>query len=323
MPARITDGCGPTASTYAPIEASEASSAASRGIAGEQREPERAERDHDDVAAADGEQVIEAARAEALPQRVGEALVLAEHDALEHAAPLARSPGAPPRASQACSRSATPPRPPRRPTMRQADARSTAWTPWRRSQVRSSKPFDGPRGARRTPSSESSAPCGGARPSGSSSSTGSRGRSAPQRRTSARMRSSKAPLRGGSSTWTSARSAVPMRGASTLRSIRRGARCPSPSRRGRARPRRRRAARGARRRRGEGRRGGGEQGGGTTDARRRRGREPGAERAGEEVRQPKRHGGITSPFSSAIRDGPMPGTASSSATAWNGPCALR
>ncbi len=30
MPARITDGCGPTASTYAPIDPSAASSAPSR-----------------------------------------------------------------------------------------------------------------------------------------------------------------------------------------------------------------------------------------------------------------------------------------------------
>ena len=68
------------------------------------------------------------------------------------------------------------------------------------------------------PSSLSRAPCGGERPSGSSSRTGSCGRSVPQRRTSAFIRWSKLPAFGGSSTSTTARSTVPIREASTLRS---------------------------------------------------------------------------------------------------------
>lgn len=59
------------------------------GNAGQEREPERPERDDRDVAAAHREQVVEPARAEVLLQRRGQALVLTENDALEHGAPLA------------------------------------------------------------------------------------------------------------------------------------------------------------------------------------------------------------------------------------------
>ena len=114
--------------------------------------------------------------------------------------------------------SPAPKTPPRRPTIRHAWPRSTAWIPCRRSQRASSKPFDGPGGARSSPTSFSLAPWGGARPSGSSSRAGSRVRSVPQRSTSTRIRWSNAPARGGSWTSTRACSNVPIRGESALRS---------------------------------------------------------------------------------------------------------
>ena len=67
-----------------------------------------------------------------------------------------------------------PPRPPRRPTTSGSRPRRTTWTPWRRSQVRSSKPSSLDRGlATRTESSRIE-PWGGDRPTGSWSRTGSR-----------------------------------------------------------------------------------------------------------------------------------------------------
>ena len=90
--------------------------------------------------------------------------------------------------------------------------------PCRRSHLASSKPCDGPGGARSLPRSLSRAPCGGERPSGSSSRAGSSTPSVPQRSTSAFIRWSNVPGRGGSSTSTTAHSAVPIRVASTLRS---------------------------------------------------------------------------------------------------------
>src|SRR5438552_11595753 len=90
--------------------------------------------------------------------------------------------------------------------------------PCLRSHLASSNPFDGPGGAFSSPMSLSRAPCGGDRPSGSSSRTGSCTRRFPQRSTSAFVRWSNVPSRGGSSTSTTAHSAVPIRDASTLRS---------------------------------------------------------------------------------------------------------
>ncbi len=87
-PARITDGCGPTASTYAAIAASTASSALSREIPTSQANAEHPRRHEHDVRPAHGQQVVEAGGAEPLLQRVREALVLTEHDALDHAAAL-------------------------------------------------------------------------------------------------------------------------------------------------------------------------------------------------------------------------------------------
>ena len=116
------------------------------------------------------------------------------------------------------SRSARPARPPRRPTMRHRSARTITCTPWRRSQVRSSKPFCGPRGRRISPTRSRSAPCGGDRPAGSRSRTGSRIDSSPKRRIWPGTRRSKGERRAGPVTTTSARSAVPTLDESGLRS---------------------------------------------------------------------------------------------------------
>ena len=51
-------------------------------------EPEHAEREERDVLPRDGQEVIEPGRLEAVPELVREPLVLAEHDAREHRAPL-------------------------------------------------------------------------------------------------------------------------------------------------------------------------------------------------------------------------------------------
>src|SRR5581483_2861603 len=53
-------------------------------------EQQHAPGDERDVLSGDGEQVIEARGAEALPELVREALVVSEHDALENRASLAR-----------------------------------------------------------------------------------------------------------------------------------------------------------------------------------------------------------------------------------------
>ncbi len=128
------------------------------------------------------------------------------------------SPGAIERARRARSPSAKPASPPRRPTMRQRDAWTTTWTPWRRSHVRSSKPSLGPRGRRISPVSSRSAPCGGERPTGSRSRTGSRIASSPNRRIWAGTRRSYRERRAGPVTATRARSAVPTWRSSGLRS---------------------------------------------------------------------------------------------------------
>ena len=70
------------------------------------------------------------------------------------------SPGAIARATCARSRSATPPIPPRRPTIRQSPPCSTTWTPRRASQPRSSKPSRPHAGGDRARKSRT-APCGG------------------------------------------------------------------------------------------------------------------------------------------------------------------
>ena len=89
-------------------------------------------------------------------------------------------PGAIPAERCARSRSAKPARPPRRPTIRHRSARTTTCTPWRRSHVRSSKPFFGPRGSLISAIRSRIAPCGGERPGGRRSSTGSRISSRPE-----------------------------------------------------------------------------------------------------------------------------------------------
>src|SRR5579884_45297 len=91
--------------------------------------------------------------------------------------------------------------------------------PCRRSQVRSSKPFDGPRGARTTASTLSSAPWGGERPSGSWSWARSPPTSAPSNmRTRAGTRCANMPRRASAVTSTRARPAVPIRPVKGLRS---------------------------------------------------------------------------------------------------------
>ena len=67
---------------------------------------------------------------------------------------------------------------------------------------------------------------------------------------------------------------------------------------------------------------GGERGRQDGDAEGRRRGQAHAERAAEGVAGTDAHG-ITNPFSWAMRPGPMPGTASSSSTEWNAPCACR
>ena len=105
------------------------------------RHEEHAARDESDVLAGHGEQVVEPRGAERVPQAYGRALRprrarsrAARHAARRRLPTRARLP-MPDR-----SRSATPPRPPRRPTISGARPFRTTWTPWRRSHVRSSKP---------------------------------------------------------------------------------------------------------------------------------------------------------------------------------------
>ena len=100
-----------------------------------ERERDGAAGDDEHVAAADREQVVEARRAEALPQRVRETAVLAEHDAFEDRAPLSRQTGR--RGAREPARAAGRRRRRAAGRTRHADARSTTCTPWRRSHVRS------------------------------------------------------------------------------------------------------------------------------------------------------------------------------------------
>ena len=87
-PARTTDGCQPTASTYAATVAERA------GLADPARKPERPDEqdrprdDVRDVLARDGQEVVEAGRPEAVAEIRLEPLVLAEHDAGEDRAAL-------------------------------------------------------------------------------------------------------------------------------------------------------------------------------------------------------------------------------------------
>ena len=173
--------------------------------------------DRGDLQPVDGEAVVEARGPEVGEQALVDAGGPPEDDRLDHVA-RARRPG-----PASCRRSASARRDRRRRRLRRAarrpettGARRTAWMPCRRSHFASSKPFDGPGGAFSSPSSLSRAPCGGERPSGSWSRTGSWTRSVPQRSTSAFIRWSKLPARGGSSTSTIAHSAVSIRVASTL-----------------------------------------------------------------------------------------------------------
>ena len=64
IPARTTDGCQPTARTYAKIATSAASCPASRGIPSSHASTSTAPREHDDVLARHGEQVVEPGRLE-------------------------------------------------------------------------------------------------------------------------------------------------------------------------------------------------------------------------------------------------------------------
>ncbi len=219
IPARITDGCGPTASTYAPIAAIAPASAHRRDTPSRNSESERPAGDDGDVRAAHGEQVVEPARAEALLERVARdpgprrarcprARLCARRRApARRRARASRAAGRRDRRGRRAGR--------RRARLRRAGRpgpRGGGATRARRSR------WTGPRGGRSSPRTDSLAPCGGARPGGSSSNTGSCGRSGPQRTTRARTRVSNRPGRAGSSVCTSARSAVPIRDASTLES---------------------------------------------------------------------------------------------------------
>ena len=212
MPARITDGCGPTASTYAAIAASATTSAAeARRSPSSDRKRNGAARDDEHVAAAHGEQVVETRRAEALPQRVGEAAVLAEDDPFEDRAPLSRETGrrgaCEPAVQPVGDAAAQPEHPPRSTRAARRARRDDAATRVRSraAPARCRAPRGGlPAAARACP--------------GSCRSTGSCTRAPRQRRTTARTCTSQRPRFGGSATVTTARPAVPMLVASTLRS---------------------------------------------------------------------------------------------------------
>ena len=134
-------------------------------------EREHPAREQHDVLARDRQQVIEARAPKRLFGLVGQPSVVAEQTPSTSARRSPVSPGEDERRSHRRSRSATPPRPPRFPTTCHSSTWRTTCTPCRRSQVRSSKPRFGPRGALTTARRLRRAPCGGARPSGSSSST--------------------------------------------------------------------------------------------------------------------------------------------------------
>ena len=85
-PARATDGCQPTASTYAAITPSVASSRSARESREEPAEQEDARREERDVLPRDGEQVVETGGAEVVLHVVRQPLVLAEHDTENDAA---------------------------------------------------------------------------------------------------------------------------------------------------------------------------------------------------------------------------------------------
>ena len=232
-----------------------------------------------------------------------------------------------PRESCSRRRSAKPDSPPRRPTMRQRSALTTTCTPWRRSHVRSSKPFCGPRGRRISPTRSRIAPCGGDRPAGSLSSTGSRIDSSPKRRIWAGTRRSNGERRAGPVTTTIARSAVPTSSESGLRS----------SASSRALPHHQPASASAIPRAGNRHAGGNDDRARTLPptAMQRHGHgrvppeigrgEPEAERRREQVRpraeQPLQ--GAATSRSCSIRAGPIPGIASSSSSELNAPCFCR
>ena len=93
IPARTTDGCAPTARTYAAIPASAPSSPIQRLMPASHASTSIAAGDQDHVLSRDGQEVVEPRGAEVLAQVVGERLVVAEHDPFEDRAPFSREPG--------------------------------------------------------------------------------------------------------------------------------------------------------------------------------------------------------------------------------------
>ena len=187
--------------------------------------------------------------------------------------------------------------------------------PCRRSQVRSSKPFDGPRGSRTTASRLTRAPWGGARPSGSSSWTSSSTRRVPKRLTRAKMRCWNIPTRGSAVTTADTRAARSTSASSGLRSSASSRALPhhQPAAATRSAPTA--SVRRARRRRED------EQPRGTShqlapalEAHEIGQTEPGHRSRGDDVGRKHSSHGTTSPCSSEIRAGPMPGIASSPST---------
>ena len=193
--------------------------------------------------------------------------------------------------------------------------------PWRRSQSRSSKPCEGPRGARTTASALMIAPCGGARPSGRSSCDrlvdGSPSKR-PRLGSDSLLERSDARLAGDDDEEASG-SADLARGARCDRAHR-AARCPTPSASTRTTAP---AAAGAGRstHRDDECDGGRErERDAWPDPHDVREREARDSRSCDDVRRQDPTHGTTSPLRSAMRAGPIPGIASSASTDVNGPC---
>ena len=100
---------------------------------GDPRDGDHPDRGDRDVLSRDREQMGQPARLERVSQRPVDPVVLAEHDPGQDRAALPRRATGERRSTCACSRSATPPIPPRRPTTRGSSPRSTTWMPCRAS----------------------------------------------------------------------------------------------------------------------------------------------------------------------------------------------
>ena len=229
------------------------------------------------------------------------------------------------RSSQARSRSASPPRPPRRPTCFHSSTRRTTCTPLCRSQVPSSNPSSGPGGSWTRTSASSTAPCGGDRPSMKLELDCLADRK-PTERPRPAGRANREPARRRLGRDDDDRPAGPADLRKQDAAIERvePMASPPPAEAGEAGREQCKAAgrlssRGSAERR-ESRR--------TQHDRVQpteiREREPDGEREGKQVSGcgPRRSGGITSPRRFSMRAGPNPGIASRSSTEVNGPCSV-